>query len=296
MKPKNFYSFLISFLIIPFSSNIGFTFFCLSSDIPLLTKEVKATNWNSYKLNSENGYRMLNKGEYEKAIKYLNKAIKEYSLEGDAFYNRGIAYRELGKPEEAIKDYLKAIKLDSELGGQWAYNNIALAYDDLGDYKNAKKYIDMAVIINPKEGLFLENRGSYNFELENFKQAVKDYEKAGEMYLKYKNKTRMYAECPKNKNLIHCQMDSWYYYNLGLAKENLDDLKGALDNYNKAIEINFPSEEKYFWFSSRGDIKYELGDEEGACNDYKLAISLGDDETNEWLNSRDGKWCKKMKL
>ena len=140
------------------------------------------------------------------------------------------------------------------------------------------------------------NRGSYNLELENFDQAVKDYEKAGELYLKYKNRASGYAECPKGKNLIHCQMDSWYYYNLGWARENLDDLKGALDNYSKAIEINYPIEEKYFLFSSRGDIKYEIGDEEGACKDYKLAVSLGDEQTSEWLNSKDGKWCKKMNL
>ena len=60
MKTRNLYAFLISFLIIPFSSNLGITFFSLSSDIALLTKEAKATNWNTYKLNFENGYRMLN--------------------------------------------------------------------------------------------------------------------------------------------------------------------------------------------------------------------------------------------
>ncbi|WP_269617306.1 tetratricopeptide repeat protein [Prochlorococcus marinus] len=294
MKTKNLYAFLISFLIIPFSSNLGITFFSLSSDIALLTKEVKATNWNTYKLNFENGYRMLNKGEYEKAIEYFNKAIKQYSREGAAYYNRGNAYSELGKSEEAIKDYLKSIELDSETGNQYAYNNISIEYDALGDYKNAIKYINLAIKAYPKDGLYFMNRGSYNLELENFDQAVKDYEKAGELYLKYKNRTSGYAECPKNKNLVHCQMDSWYYYDLGWAKENLDDLKGALDNYNKAIKINFPTEEKYFWFSSRGDIKYEIGDEEGACKDYKLAASLGDEEKSEWLNSRDGKWCKKM--
>ena len=296
MRTKNLYSFLLSFLIVPFSASLGITFLSLSTDIALLTKEAKATNWNAYKLHFNNGKRMLDIGKYEKALENYNKAIKEYSLEGAAFYNRGIAYRELGKPKEAIKDYLKAIKLNSEVGGQWAYNNIALAYEDLGDYKNAKKYIDMAVKINPKEGLFLENRGWYNIELENFRQAVKDYEKAGEMYLKYKKKTRMYAYCPKNKNLIHCQMDSWYFINLGLAKENLGDFNGALVNYNKAIEINFPDEEKYIWFNNRGNVKYELGDEKGACKDYKFAASIGDEETNKWLNSRDGKWCKKMKL
>ena len=103
MKTKNLYSFLISFLIIPFSSNLGITFFSLSNGIALLTKEVKATNWNAYKLNFENGYRMLNKGEYEKAIEYFNKAIKQYSREGVAYYNRGNAYSELGKVKTRLK-------------------------------------------------------------------------------------------------------------------------------------------------------------------------------------------------
>ncbi len=84
-------------------------------------------------------------------------------------------------------------------------------------------------------------------------------------------------------------MDSWYYNDLGLAKENLGNLKGALENYNKAIEINYPNEEKYIWFNNRGNIKYELGDEKGACKDYKFAASNGDEEQTKWLNSREGK-------
>ena len=136
MKTKNLYAFLISLFIVPFSANLGLTFFSLSSDVSLLTKEVEATNWNTYKLNFDNGYRMLNKGEYEKAIEYFSKAIKQYSREGAVYYNRGNAYSELGKSEEAIKDYLKSIELDSETGNQYAYNNISIEYELLGDYKN----------------------------------------------------------------------------------------------------------------------------------------------------------------
>ena len=72
---------------------------------------------------------MLNKGEYEKAIVYFNKAIKQYSREGEAYYIRGNTYIELGKSEEVIKDYLKSIELDSETGNQYAYNNISIEYD-----------------------------------------------------------------------------------------------------------------------------------------------------------------------
>ncbi len=297
MKTKNLYSFLLSFLIVPFSASLGITLFSLSTDIALFTKEAKATNWNAYKLYFNNGKRMIDTGKYEKGLKYYNKAIDIYALEGSAFYNRGNAYRGLEKYKEAIKDYLKSIELDSEIGNQYAYNNIAVSYESLGDYKNAIKYINLAIKAYPKSGLYFENRGWYNLQLEKFKQAEKDYEEAGKVYLKYKN-TRMYENCPKSKKLIHCQMDSWYYNSLGLAKENLGNFKGALDNYNKAIEINFPKEEeeKYIWFNNRGNVKYELGDEKGACKDYKFAASIGDEEGIKWLNSRDGKWCKKMKL
>ena len=209
MRTKNLYSFLLSFLIVPFSANIGITLFSLSSDIALFTKEVKATNWNAFKLNFDNGYRSLNKGNYQKALEYLNKAIKNYALDGPTYYNRGNAYMGLEKYQEAIKDYLRSIELDSETGNQYAYNNIAISYENLGDYKNAIKYINLAIKAYPKSGLYFENRGFYNLELEKFKQAEKDLEEAGKVYLKYKN-TRMYQDCPKNKKLIHCQMDSWY--------------------------------------------------------------------------------------
>ena len=73
---------------------------------------------------------------------------------------------------------------------------------------------------------------------------------------------------------------------------------GALENYDKAIEINYPNpnEEKYILFNNRGNVKYELGDEKGACKDYKFAASLGDEEGTEWLKSRKGKWCRKMEF
>ena len=80
MKTKNLYSFLLSFLVIPFSANLGIIFFTLSSDIALFKQEAKATNRNAYKLNFDNGYRMLGKGEYQKALEYFNKAIKTLYL------------------------------------------------------------------------------------------------------------------------------------------------------------------------------------------------------------------------
>ena len=294
---KKLYSFLVSLLVIPFSANIGLGSLYFYSEIALFTKEAKATNWNAFNLNFKKGKRYLDNGEYQKAVDAYNKVIKIYALDGPSFYNRGTAYLGLEKYDEAIKDFLKSIKYDNEKGNQFAFNNIAVAYDNLGDYKNALKYINLAIDAYPKSGLYFQNRGYYYLELENYKEAEKDYKKAKELYLKYKS-TRMFADCPKVKNLEHCKLDSWFYNDLGLAKENLGNFRGALENYDKAIEINYPNpnEEKYILFNNRGNVKYELGDEKGACKDYKFAASIGDEEGVEWLKSKDGKWCGKMEF
>ena len=294
---KKLYSFLVSLLVIPLSTTIGLGSLYFYSELLLFTEEAKATNWRAFKLNFDKGRRYINKGEYQKGVDAYNKVIKIYALDGPSYYNRGTAYLGLEKYNEAIQDFLNSIKYDNEKGNQYAYNNISIAYDNIGDYKNALKYINLAIDAYPKNGLYFQNRGAYNIKLENFKEAEKDYKKAKEVYLKYKS-TRMISDCPKVKNLEHCQLDSWFYYDLGYVKERLGDFRGALVNYDKAIEVNYPNpnEEKYIIFNNRGNTRFELGDEKGACEDYKFAASIGDEEGVEWLKSSDGEWCGEMEF
>ena len=294
---KTLYSFLVSLLVIPLSTTIGLGSLYFYSELLLFTEEAKATNWKAFKLNFDKGRRYINNGEYQKGVDAYNKVIKIYALDGPSYYNRGTAYLGLEKYNEAIQDFLNSIKYDNEIGNQYAYNNISIAYNNLGDYKNALKYINLAIDAYPKNGLYFQNRGAYNNELENFKEAEKDYKKAKEVYLKYKS-TRMISDCPKVKNLEHCQLDSWFSYDLGYVKERLGDFRGALVNYDKAIEVNYPNpnEEKYIIFNNRGNTRFELGDEKGACEDYKFAASIGDEEGVEWLKSSDGEWCGEMEF
>ena len=50
----------------------------------------------------------LQLGKIEEAIKDYNEAIRLNSNYSTAFYNRGLAKLQLGKIEEAIKDFIKA--------------------------------------------------------------------------------------------------------------------------------------------------------------------------------------------
>ena len=66
------------------------------------------------------------------------------------------------------------------------------------------------------------------------------------------------------------------YINSARTKLDLGDYTGAIQDYNKAIELN---PDDGFAYEMRGYAKDNLGDDKGAIQDYSRAIEL-DPETN----------------
>ncbi len=259
------------------------------------SNKAHATNWARYNTVIERCYKNRLNDNFDKAIDFCSKAIKIYPRSGDGFFNRGFAHDALGNTNEAISDYERSLELDTKKASQWTYNNLSLLYAEQEKYEKAIEYINVAIKLNSKDGQFLNNRGWIYLQSENFKQAEKDYQNAEILYLKNK-RTRTYADCPKTKKLVHCMLDSQFYNDLGWAQENLSDYRAALKNYDKAISINFPEvEDDYVYYSNRANVKLELDDKEGACRDYKTSALMGNQDTYDWLNSWNGRWCRKMK-
>ena len=75
----------------------------------------------------------------------------------DAWNNKGLSLDMLGKPEEAIECYDKAIEMDPADPGAW-YNK-GNALDDLGKYEEAIKCFDKAIEIDPKNILSWFRKG-----------------------------------------------------------------------------------------------------------------------------------------
>jgi superkiller protein 3 len=88
----------------------------------------------------------LDKNEYERALSYLEIAIKTdiLSLKAWAYYQIGLCYEKLELIKEAIEAYKRAIYINP---------NLTYAYTDLGDC-----YIYF---------------GLYNYAIEAFKQAIR---------------------------------------------------------------------------------------------------------------------------
>jgi serine/threonine protein kinase/Flp pilus assembly protein TadD len=126
------------------------------------------------------GWEAYVSGNYGDAIKGLQKIVERYPDDKEAFYTMGVIYWDkLGQYEEAVRYLNKAIEIDPLY--KVAYNLLAYNYDELGDFEKSiwaiNKYIDLA----PDEPNPYDSRGelyAYNGKLD---QAIESYKKALEI-------------------------------------------------------------------------------------------------------------------
>ena len=58
------------------------------------------------------------------------------------------------------------------------------------------------------------------------------------------------------------------------------DFTGAIDDYTKLIQINCNDSDAFF---NRAYVKNKVGDIKGACEDWKKAADLGDEEAEQLI-------------
>ena len=73
----------------------------------------------------------------ERAIEDFDEAIRLNPEDADAYYNRGVAYGDLGQYEREIQDYDEAIRLNPEYAK--AYYNRGVAYGRQGQQELADR-------------------------------------------------------------------------------------------------------------------------------------------------------------
>jgi len=89
------------------------------------------------------------------------------------YYNRGIAKDEANDFNGAIKEYSKAIELNSKHIN--AYYNRGLAKEALTDYKGAIRDFNKVIELNPNEQGAYFHLGFSKFNLKDYKGAIENY-------------------------------------------------------------------------------------------------------------------------
>ena len=196
----------------------------------------------------EKAREQMNKRDYENALPFLNRIIKNGDAGPDVYNLRGIARLELGRYNKAIKDFDRAIALDS--GDYRSYYNKGNAYYRNKNYTAALENYDRALKLSPGEPDIYINRGNAHLAIENYDKAIGNYEKARSL---------------NDDNYL-------IYFNLGRAYYLQDNPEKAKEYFEKALQRHqFFAPAWYFL----GIIAMEGEDMSSACGYLQHADSLG---------------------
>ena len=189
------------------------------------------------------------RGDLDEAVRLYTKAIDSGKLSDEnivvIYTNRGNVFLRKGDYKRAIKDYSKAIKLNSYYVR--AYNNRSWAWVNRGKYDQALADCGMAIDLNPQYlpayincGVAWERKGEYD-------RAIANYSKAIELNPQY----------------------ALSYSNRGAAWKNKGEHERAMADYNRAIEV---APEFALAYRNRGDLLYNQARFIEAIAEYKRAI------------------------
>ncbi len=172
--------------------------------------------------------------------------------------------------------------------------------DDLyeaGDYHGAIAAYTSYLETHPDHIKSLYNRGRSYEEMGNVDDAVKDFEHITESDPKninaYLSLSKIfYNKSAFNKVLVYTskaidlnENSSRAHFFAGRAEHQLGYLDQALESYNNALSINKDYGEAYLY---RGAVKMGKENTSSACEDFKLARSLGIFEAEKAVND----YCK----
>ena len=230
------------------------------------------------------GNKFRDEDDQKQAEKLFTEAIELNSENFLAWHNRGWAYVEQKKYNQAMTDFNKAAELNpnSELpyfGRGWVYNLQK-------NYGAAIREYDKVIELNPRYAIAWNNRGAAKSWQNKMSEALADYNKAIELspnYIKaYENrgkalnalgdKKKAAADFQRAETLSLSNKGADKIIEEALNRSKRGDINGALELLNQAAEL-YPDNQ--FVFVNRGNIYNDhLRDFEAAIADYNKTIEI----------------------
>jgi tetratricopeptide (TPR) repeat protein len=208
-----------------------------------------------------------------------------------AYYCRGLAFRKLGRLEDTLADFSKAIELDPKF--TWPWSSRGSAYNALRLYDKALADLTKAIELDPKHTSAWSNRGVAYFHLRQYDKALADLNKAIELDPKnaaawsnrasFYNERRQYAKALADSTKA-IELDPKYtlaWSNRGAEYIHLRQYDKALADLTKAIELD--PEYAKAW-ANRSAAYSNLRQYDKALADASKAIELDPKNAVAWNN------------
>lgn len=204
----------------------------------------------------QEGIEYLNSGSYDKAAASLAAALKKNGERADYYIDYGMALVQLGRYEEAIQNFDRAI-LDKNnhivnKNNKNAYRGKGIAYFKSHDYEKAIEQFNKALAVNELSGLnmdILNYKGSSQVKAGLFDKAIQTY-------------TEILQENNTGADT---------YYSRAYAYRMLKAYDKSLADYDKAIKLD---NKNYDYYLGKYFLLLEQGDKEKADAVLSMAANI----------------------
>jgi tetratricopeptide (TPR) repeat protein len=122
----------------------------------------------------DKGNSLVDKGKYEEAINFYDKALGISPQDVVALTNKGTALDQLGRYEEAVECFDKVLEINSK--DAEALNNKGSSLIKLNRYEEAVKCFDDVLTINPNNFVAHYNKGIALGKLGRYEEAIRSYD------------------------------------------------------------------------------------------------------------------------
>jgi tetratricopeptide (TPR) repeat protein len=228
----------------------------------------------------DRGVEKLEAKNYVEAIKDFDLALQKDKNHAPSYCDKARAEAEIGKKDEALKNFEQAIKLKSDYADAYYYRG--LLYHKLKDEKAIADF-SKTIQLDPKKTDAYLKRGIFYYQKKQESDALKDFNKAIE--LKTSN-TEVYYFRGKIMALKGSNIDALGDFNEVIKKNPLHNesllergkiylkqnkLELALKDFNACITNRLSTEEIY---AMRAECYLQMGKFDDALRDYNTLIDI----------------------
>ncbi len=228
----------------------------------------------------DKGLEKLEAKNYAEAIKDFDLALQKDKNHAPSYCDKARAEAEIGKKEEALKNFEQAIKLKSDYIDAYYYRG--LLYHKLKDDKAISDF-SKTIQLDPKKTDAYLKRGMYYYQKKQEQEALKDFNKAIELkctnidvyYLRgklnvQKNNT-LEALSDFNEVIKKNPTHSESIVERGKIYLSQNKLELALKDFNTCVANRLNTEEIY---AVRAECCVQMGKFDDALRDYNTLIDI----------------------
>ncbi len=234
---------------------------------------------------------LINKGHYEKSLKYLQTAEKVDSGNPEVHLLKGSAQLVMGKETEALMSFRKAIKFAGSEIDDILYQ-IGSTYVQIGNIPKAINYFERTIKVNPFNDLALYDLGFFYDQENRMKKSIKYYNEyldidpfnqyvwfnLGTVY----NKTENHDKAIEAYEFAYALNSEFHMslFNIGNALANAEKYEEAIVKYKEFLESEPDNDEAYCYI---GECYLNIEDYTKSLFYYNRAIDINKDNDTAWF-------------